>query len=550
MPDVSSLPWVSVGHVARRAGFTQAMLWRLIHSGGLPAPSTFKYADSPRHGGTVVGYPREAIDELLTRLSAFGNDNDKAITESVEPTSLSDIEAARRVMTSLPPAPRPLAGLVRDLTRLESLLANDPGAEPVLDLLRSSLDKGIESLTYSGEQRLTHEFARRCSAAGLQPVLAAHEIDYPIYNVLSSLENNWIGPWDTVPTDHAFGEAAWSLLGKKIQFPIGVPASILTSNEEWVGFYAERGFNVLTYKTVRSVQFGAHDFPHWAFLKDEPRSVGKGDFVTASADAWPDNFDRFSMVNSFGVPSPSAEVWQADVERCLNRLRSDQILIVSVMGTDLDGVALDDDFAVVARMAEEAGAEALELNLSCPNTLDGDGAVAEPLCTSVATAVRVAEKVRESVSVPIVAKLSHMPETLLRELITALTATELVQGVSGINTSQVPVRGPGGDEFFPGRDKAGLSGALIADQAKEFVRVASAVRDESRRGYDIIGMGGVMDPGDALTLTELGATAVQTATAAMVRPDLASDVVREYETIGTLREDPDYFRQLVARLKS
>jgi dihydroorotate dehydrogenase len=89
-----------------------------------------------------------------------------------------------------------------------------------------------------------------------------------------------------------------------------------------------------------------------------------------------------------------------DVKKALNCLRSDQLLIVSVMGSyeDYTGPDVVADFVAVARMAEEAGAPVIELNLSCPNTVDpSTGTVKQSLiCESVESTHEIVKSVRSA----------------------------------------------------------------------------------------------------------------------------------------------------------
>ena len=52
------------------------------------------------------------------------------------------------------------------------------------------------------------------------------------------------------------------MLGQPTGVPIGIPACPLTMNARWVEYYAERGYNVLTYKTVRSTARACYPLPN------------------------------------------------------------------------------------------------------------------------------------------------------------------------------------------------------------------------------------------------------------------------------------------------
>jgi dihydroorotate dehydrogenase len=328
-----------------------------------------------------------------------------------------------------------------------------------------------------------------------------------------------------------------TLLGREIGFPIGVPASVLTANRHWVRFFAERGFNVLTFKTVRSRATDANDFPNWVFLEDGERPLKVGTdpqtvTVHGNKDTYLQRLRSFSTANSFGVPSLAPEEWMPEIAAAAEALTDDQMLIVSVMGSagpDDPPEALLEDFVRVARMAADAGAPAIELNLSCPNTLDPsikEAGVKPPLCESLDDTVQIVRSVFEEIgsAIPLVAKLGYLPSTDLASLVREINP--YVGAISGINTLQVRVERRSGGATFGERQLAGLSGVALRRLALDFVRSLHALRtNEADLEYDIIGIGGVMDSADVYALLAVGADAVQTATAASVNPRLAAELV-------------------------
>jgi dihydroorotate dehydrogenase len=318
------------------------------------------------------------------------------------------------------------------------------------------------------------------------------------------------------------------VLGRSVGFPIGVPACVLNGGEEWVRHNACNGYSVLTYKTVRSREHAANPQPNWTFASRQTAVLPPGAAAEVTSDPW-DWVDpaspAVSTVNSFGVPSLTPEAWMADLERSLAVLDDDQLLLVSVMGEDYEGTglaALVDDFARTARMAEEAGAPVVELNLSCPNTLDrsADG-VRPPLCLDPEVTLAVVEGVRRALDdrTGLVAKLSWLDEERLAALVPRLTP--LVDGVAGINTLQSRVRRSDGAPTFPGRELAGLSGAVARNSALDFTRRLVALRETTGARFDVLAMGGVTDPASFEALFALGADAVQSASGAFADPYLA-----------------------------
>ena len=217
----------------------------------------------------------------------------------------------------------------------------------------------------------------------------------------------------------------------------------------------------------------------------------------------------------------------AYLERALAATGDDALLLVSVMGEDPDGTgdaaALAADFARTARLAEEAGAGVVELNLSCPNTLDRSAAgVKPPLCLDPDATLAVVERVRRELDdrTALVAKLSWLDEQRLAELVPRLAP--LVDGIAGINTLQSRVRRSDGAPTFPGRELAGLSGVAVRDSALDFTRRLVALREAGRSHFDVLAMGGVTDPASFQALFALGADAVQSASGAFADPFLAA----------------------------
>jgi dihydroorotate dehydrogenase len=358
--------------------------------------------------------------------------------------------------------------------------------------------------------------------AGHGGVLAGCGVRTPSYDVLGSYRDNLrtpIGP--RLPERPRAGDRRWRVLGRDVGFPIGVPACVLNGGEEWVRHHARNGFSVLTYKTVRSRAHEPNAQPNWTFA---PRPAG--DVVVSDPWDWVAPGDPgVSTVNSFGVPSPAPEEWMPDLERSLAAVDDDQLLLVSVMGSG-DGPALVDDFATVARLAQEAGASVVELNLSCPNTLSSspDG-VKPPLCLDADATLAVVQGVRRALGdrTGLVAKLSWLDEAALAALVPRLAP--LVDGVAGINTVASRVVRSDGEPTFPGRAVAGLSGAAVRSAALDLTRRLVALREDGGHSFDVLAMGGVTDVASFAALHEAGADAVQSASGAFADPFLARDCV-------------------------
>lgn len=432
---------------------------------------------------------------------------------------------------------------VGDLDR-EAQAGTTQARAELIDLLRK--DTRLEHLDTLGEAELEGlrlQLVRLCVTGRLQQYLADADIPYPIYNFFAGFEENGRGPWDRVSISvDAPSGTDWQLLGLPIRCPVGVPASGLTQNAEWVEYFARRGFNVLTYKTVRSSERRPHRYPHWVFVQDLDPWLSAADVGAVRGDlkTWPKDLSHFSTANSFGVPSPDPTVWQRDVERAMSRLAAGQLLILSVMGSadEETGQGLVEDFVKVALQAEATQIQAIELNLSCPNTprADTTRGMSPTVSSDPASTTEIVSAVRGALrrSTKLVIKLGYEPRDVLEE--TVRQVGNSVDGISGINTVQVPIRVPNGDVSpFIGtaaepdrqRDKAGVSGSAIRELGLDFVRTLQELRRSTGSRFSIIGMGGIMDSSDVRCYHRAGADAVQSATGACLNPELAIEAAEE-----------------------
>jgi dihydroorotate dehydrogenase len=356
----------------------------------------------------------------------------------------------------------------------------------------------------------------------------------PLYDVAADVHPNRAGPrgilpWLSVGNRTVSPESRATLFGRRVRGVVGVPACPLTANASWVSALAGAGFDVITTKTVRSDARPAHPFPQWLLGTAVPVEADAGADPESGAGVVldPAGSGPVSSANSFGVPSPDPTVWRADLQRCRRVLAPGQVLIASVMGSPelYSGNDLVTDFVRVARLAAETGVEAVELNLSCPNTLHSDGTGANaPLCAdpNAVSAVVGAVRLALPATVSIVAKLSTLPPTVLHDVVGRLAPH--VQAIAGINAVQRRVFDDvGGPAFGPERERAGLSGAAIREQGLDFVRAVFRRRAELGAHFDILGMGGILMVADVVAFRAAGADIVQSATGACLDPQLAND---------------------------
>jgi dihydroorotate dehydrogenase len=384
--------------------------------------------------------------------------------------------------------------------------------------------------------------------AGRQGTLRKYSLKFPAYNILDEFFVGSIVPQGPRllrrprPT-----EGGWKLFGRSIDFPIGIPASVLTNNSEWVSYFFRQGYNVITTRTVRSRYRQANVAPNWVFVPSRTTPLSLDEewgVVVADPSDWVDAGDpNVTTSNSFGVPSYDPENWQDDLRETLSNVEDGQILIVSVMGdaymgedhpADIRMEARATDFVLVAKLAAEAGADFIELNLSCPNSLREDAqGVQPPLCEDIVATSDVVHRVRAALpsNVKLIAKLSYLPEPDLRELLEECGRD--LDGVAGINTFATKVVNRSGQPTFPGRERAGVSGIAIRNHGLEFVRRMARLRLILDLDLEILGMGGITDPTSFKAMYDAGANAVLSASGVFANPFLAQQCIRDFD--GALR---------------
>ena len=302
--------------------------------------------------------------------------------------------------------------------------------------------------------------------------------------------------------------------GRLFDYPLNSPLGIAAGpllNSKWVEAYARVGYDVLTYATVRTSFSPAHALPNI-------RAVENRDQVAVATRRSGLNGDP-TLAISLGTPSMDPEVWRKDVRRARERVGKGQVLIVSVLGTlppGGDREALVADYAICARWAAEAGADAIEVHLAWPDPFaDQPQAIYENLPLSA----QILHRVRTSVSVPVVAKFgAFRTPRLLHD-----TATKLAAWASGftmVHAFQRRVVDETGNTAFEGagRDRADIVGADTFPAASRQIIEMLAWRRAGCWDRAVLAVGGITTAERAHEMLREGADAVLVATAALYAP--------------------------------
>ncbi|HEX2914942.1 MAG TPA: dihydroorotate dehydrogenase [Chloroflexia bacterium] len=357
------------------------------------------------------------------------------------------------------------------------------------------------------------------------------------YNIDLSYDQNYAaGPTfeGTLPdlTEMNAGLPPAHFLGQRVNSTLGVPAGPLL-NAAYIKLYADLGFDVLTYKTVRTHEHASHAFPNVRAVETSPgwyRQVGDKPslYTFPQLDESQPLFD-LSITNSFGMPSRAPEVWREDVAKAKAGLNPGQVLVVSVVGTARPGGSLEDlaaDFGLAAGWAAEAGADAIEANLSCPNVRSSEGS----LYQSPVAVKTVAQALSRALAgrAPFLLKIGYLEDLSLVEQVVQAAREGGAAGLAAINTIPAKVYDREGQQALPGEGRlvSGICGSGIKEAGQAMTRRLLETRAKlglTAEQFAVVSVGGVMTGEDALEYLHMGADGVQSGTGAMWHPYLASD---------------------------
>jgi len=298
--------------------------------------------------------------------------------------------------------------------------------------------------------------------------------------------------------------AGTTLFGRKVRNPVGI-ASGPAPNQRWLAFFAELGYGILTYKTMRDRAWKGHGMPNLLSVRGDFR---RGFVATGNVTG--------SITNSLGMPTPDPAVWEREA-RNIARTKKDRFFVMSVTATSGGGGEEDmlAQFSTLALAGKKAGADAVELNLSCPNVLPGEGG---ETFTNPKLSGRVVDAARKGVGsgFPVLVKVGFLKDyrPFVEETYDPRVGYVAINSVPGV------VRDASGMELFSDRGgTAGICGAAIRARARSAVAGLAKLRNGGRE-FELIGLGGVLGAWDALALKDRGADAVETATGALLDPCL------------------------------
>lgn len=345
----------------------------------------------------------------------------------------------------------------------------------------------------------------------------SHQTMLPRYDRTQTYAWNYANPPEPQELDIPAVPGQWTFCGRPVDSPLGIPAGPLL-NGRWVLYYASLGFDVLTYKTVRSVEHACYPLPNLVPVRTSQLSGDERELPEIDEM-------RGSWAVSFGMPSMPPETWRRDVEWTRAQLPANKLLTVSLVGTVQPGWSIDhlaDDYAQCAQWAIESGADCIETNFSCPNVATCDG----QLFQQPREAAIVAARVRDvAPSTPFIAKVGHISDAEQAEaLLTALAP--FIDGFAMTNSVATQVLGREGEQLFDGH-KRGICGTATRNASVAQTRLFSQIIQQHNLTTRLIGVGGAESADCVREYLNAGAESIQLATAAMVNPLTAIEIRRD-----------------------
>ncbi len=203
------------------------------------------------------------------------------------------------------------------------------------------------------------------------------------------------------------------------------------------------------------------------------------------------------LLNAIGLPNPGIHNFGEEMERVKE---TGVPVIISVYGFS------SEDFAEAAEAAVEAGADALELNLSCPNVKETGTEIGQ----NPQLVAEVVEKVKSSVDKPVFVKLTPNVTNIVEVAKNAVKAG--ADAITAINTVRAMAIEIQTTRPILANKTGGLSGPAIKP-----IAIGCVYQIHREVDAPIIGCGGVTTWQDAVEFMLAGASAIQIGTAIAFR---------------------------------
>ena len=308
----------------------------------------------------------------------------------------------------------------------------------------------------------------------------------PIHKLMSRLHDEVL--YGTEPVTVSDEERLKTdLCGIPLENPFLLSSSVVASTYDMCARAFEAGWAGAAFKTI--CNFPIHEAsPRFSAIKgDNGTIIGFKNIEQLSDHSVAENMEIFKRLKA-NYPS--------------------KFILASIMGQN------EQEWGDLARMCEENGADAIELNFSCPNMAD-DG-----LGSDIGQIPELVEKltaiVKKSCSIPVLAKLTPNVGSMLPAAKAAkrggadgIAAINTIKSIVGVNpytfTSEPAIRGVSA--------VGGYSGNAVKPIALRFIEKMQC--NPELKDLHFSGMGGIETWRDGLEFILLGCSSLQVTTAVM-----------------------------------
>lgn len=351
--------------------------------------------------------------------------------------------------------------------------------------------RGIRAVRFENTDGAAAFFAESCKNCSAPCESACVHYDFPIRikQIAAQLPKS----------EKAEADLSIEFCGVHCENPFFLSSSVVASSYEMIARAFDMGWAGAVYKTI-------------GFYKPEE--------VSPRFDAPRKEGTPFIGFRNMEQISDKLLEENLEIYRRLKRDYPDKILVSSIMGQT------DDEWTELARLSEEAGADIIECNFSCPH-MSAHG-MGSDVGVDPQLVKRYTELAKLGTKLPVLAKMT--PNTT-HIVIPAKAAIEGgADGIAAINTIK-SVTVSRESEVSGKTTVSGYSGKAVKPIALRFIS------ELARLGAPLSGMGGIESFTDALDFLSLGCTNLQITTAVMqygyrIIDDLTDGLTRHMQKLG------------------
>ena len=324
----------------------------------------------------------------------------------------------------------------------------------------------------------------QCSAPCEDACVRPHEV--PVRALMTRLHDQ-VKPQLEIPYPETEERLRTELCGIPLENPFFLSSSVVASTYDMCARAFEAGWAGAAFKTICSFEI------HEASPRFSAITGAEGNII---------GFKNIEQLSDHSVAE------NMEVFRRLKKDYPTKFILASIMGQD------EAEWEELARLCEENGADAVELNFSCPNMMEGGlgsdiGQIPELVERYTAAAKRGTKIPVLAKLTPNVASMSPAAEAAMRGGADGIAAINTIKSIIDVNRhtyiSAPAVHGMSA--------VGGYSGNAVKPIALRFI--AELGQNPALADLHISAMGGIENWSDALEYILLGAGTVQVTTAVM-----------------------------------